>query len=56
MKSKIKKIQISGIRSFTGLFKEDPQMLYLTIGEPDLDTPELIKAAAKKALDDNLTH
>lgn len=56
MKSKIEKIKISGIRSFTGLFKDDPKMLYLTIGEPDLDTPSLIKEAAKKALDDNLTH
>ncbi|HLV50310.1 MAG TPA: aminotransferase class I/II-fold pyridoxal phosphate-dependent enzyme [Erysipelothrix sp.] len=56
MKSKIEKIKISGIRSFTGLFKDDPDMLYLTIGEPDLDTPDLIKEAAKKALDDNLTH
>ncbi len=56
MKSRIDKIKISGIRSFTNLFKDRDDMLYLTIGEPDLDTPDSIKEAAKQALDDNLTH
>lgn len=28
----------------------------LTLGEPDADTPEHIRAAAKKALDDGITH
>lgn len=56
MKSRIKEIEISGIRSFTSLFKDMEDMLYLTIGEPDLDTPTLIKDAAKEALDKNYTH
>ena len=28
----------------------------LSLGEPDFDTPEHIKAAAKKAIDDNWSH
>ncbi len=31
-------------------------IINLSIGEPDFNTPEFIKAAAKKALDDNITH
>ena len=56
MKERIKKIEISGIRSFTALCSKIDGMLYLTIGEPDLDTPHAIKEAAKDALDKNLTH
>lgn len=56
MKERIEKIGISGIRSFTALCSGIPDMLYLTIGEPDFDTPDAIKDAAKDALDKNLTH
>ena len=28
----------------------------LSLGEPDFDTPDHIKAAAKKAIDDNYSH
>ncbi len=45
-----------GIRQFTDLAKHTPGCTLLTIGEPDFDTPEPIKAAAKQALDDNMTH
>ncbi|NCC87982.1 MAG: pyridoxal phosphate-dependent aminotransferase [Clostridia bacterium] len=31
-------------------------VINLSIGEPDFDTPEHIKEAAKKAIDDNFTH
>lgn len=31
-------------------------VINLSLGEPDFDTPEFIKEAAKKAIDDNLTH
>lgn len=31
-------------------------VINLSIGEPDFDTPEVIKKAAKKAIDDNITH
>ena len=32
------------------------KIIHLEIGEPDFETPEHIKEAAKKALDDNFTH
>ncbi len=31
-------------------------VITLSLGEPDFDTPEFIKDAAKKAMDENLTH
>ncbi len=31
-------------------------IIALSIGEPDFDTPEPVKEAAKKAIDDNITH
>jgi aspartate aminotransferase len=35
---------------------EGRNIISLTIGEPDFDTPQFIKDAAKKAIDDNFTH
>lgn len=46
----------SGIRKFTNLAKSVPDCVMLTIGEPDFDTPEQIKAAALTALFQNRTH
>ena len=46
----------SQIRVFTNLAKAPPGCASLTIGEPDLDTPEEIKAAAMAALTANQTH
>lgn len=46
----------SQIRVFTNLAKETPGCVMLTIGEPDFDTPEAIKAAAAAALEQNQTH
>ena len=46
----------SQIRVFTNLAKATPGCAMLTIGEPDLDTPEEIKAAAVAALQANRTH
>ena len=46
----------SGIRRFTNLAKATPGCKMLTIGEPDLDTPQPIRDAAAKALHDGLTH
>ena len=46
----------SAIRVYTNLARETPDCVSLTIGEPDLDTPENIKAAAVAALQDNRTH
>lgn len=49
-------VELSGIRRFTFLVRDTPGACALTIGEPDLNTPEEIKAAAKQALDANDTH
>ena len=46
----------SMIRSFTNLARQTPGCAMLTIGEPDFDTPEVIKAAAVAALDQGRTH
>ena len=46
----------SAIRVYTNLAKETPDCAMLTIGEPDFDTPEIIKAAAVAALNANQTH
>lgn len=46
----------SGIRQYTNLAKTVPGCVMLTIGEPDFDTPEPIKAAALTALFQNRTH
>jgi len=46
----------SQIRVFTNLARETPGCASLTIGEPDLDTPEEIKLAAMAALQANHTH
>ena len=49
-------LQRSGIRRFTNLAKTIPDCVMLTIGEPDFDTPEQIKAAALTSLFQNRTH
>jgi len=49
-------LQRSGIRLYTNLAKTVPDCVMLTIGEPDFDTPEEIKAAALTAMFQNRTH
>jgi len=46
----------SAIRVYSNLARETPDCAMLTIGEPDFDTPEAIKAAAIAALNANQTH
>ena len=46
----------SAIRVYTNLAKETPDCVMLTIGEPDFNTPETIKAAAMISLMNNQTH
>ena len=55
MKSKLPQVELSGIRNFSEQFKGQNK-LALTIGEPDFDTPQSIKDAAIKALEENKTH
>jgi aminotransferase len=51
----VKKIQISGIRRISEEIKKYPDVLSLTIGEPDFKSPEIVKLSGKKAIDDNFT-
>jgi len=46
----------SGIRRFTALAKATPGCISLTIGEPDLDTPQPICQAAAAAISAGRTH
>ena len=48
--------ELSGIRRFTFLVRDTPGACALTIGEPDQNTPDVVKEAAKTALDANDTH
>ena len=56
LNSNLNVLKRSQIRVFTNLARETPGCVMLTIGEPDLDTPETIKAAAIAALNANQTH
>ena len=46
----------SAIRVYTNLANQTPGCVKLTIGEPDFDTPEAIKAAAQASLEAGQTH
>ena len=50
------RLKRSGIRRFTNLAKTVPGCVMLTLGEPDFDTPQEIKAAALTSLFQNRTH
>jgi aminotransferase len=49
-------IKESGIRAIFNLVARSKDIINLSIGEPDLDTPAYIKEAAKEALDQGYTH
>ena len=46
----------SGIRKMFDLAAQYPDAIKLTVGEPNFDTPQYIKDAAKKAIDEGQTH
>ena len=52
----LSRLQRSGIRRFTNLAKEQTDCVMLTIGEPDFDTPQPIRAAAVAAMEAGQTH
>ena len=56
MNDAVMNVQLSGIRRFTYLVRATPGACALTIGEPDQNTPDPIKEAAKAALDADDTH
>ena len=49
-------VETSGIRRFTALTRATPNACALTIGEPDLDTPEAVREAARVSLAAGDTH
>jgi aminotransferase len=53
--NRVKNIEISGIRKFFNMVADVKDMVSLTIGQPDLPTPEHVKEAGKKAIDENIT-
>ena len=56
LNSNLSTLKRSGIRVYTNMAREIPDCAMLTIGEPDLDTPQPIKDAAWSALNQGHTH
>ncbi len=56
LNSNLTPLKRSGIRVYTNMAREIPDCAMLTIGEPDLDTPQAIKDAAWAALQQGQTH
>lgn len=56
MNRRLAKIKPSDIRTFDAVVSDVPGMVKLTLGEPDFNTPEHIKAAAIKAIEENQSH
>ena len=50
------KIQVSLIRQFDQAISKIPGVLRLTLGEPDFTTPDHVKEAAKRAIDQNQSY
>ena len=50
------RLKPSAIRRFTAMAKDVPDCVMLTLGEPDLCTPQEVKDAALAALKDDQTH
>ena len=50
------KIQVSLIRQFDQAMSEIPGVLRLTLGEPDFTTPDHVKEAAKRAIDQDQSY
>lgn len=56
LNNNLKNVPVSGIRRFGELASKKPGCVRLSIGEPDFDTPDNIKAAARAALKNGVTH
>ena len=56
MNSSLARLQPSGIRRINALAAATPGCIALALGEPEFDTPEPIRVAAKAALDTGITH
>lgn len=53
--TKVKNIELSGIRKFFNMVAEYDDVISLTIGQPDFTTPEHVKEAGIQAIKDNFT-
>lgn len=53
---RIQQIQVSGIRRFDEAISQIPDIIRLTVGEPDLPTPSHVKKAAIQAIHNDWTH
>lgn len=49
-------IAVSMIRKFDEQVSDIPDIVKLTLGEPDFNTPDHVKAAGKAAIDENYSH
>ncbi|RHR86068.1 pyridoxal phosphate-dependent aminotransferase [Roseburia sp. AF15-21] len=56
LNDQILSIEVSLIRKFDEQTSDVPDILKLTLGEPDFNTPEHIKQAAIKGIEENFTH
>ncbi len=50
---RVKNIEISGIRRFSNLVSQYPGAISFTIGQPDFPTPEHVRAAGIRAVEEN---
>ncbi|XQY93243.1 aminotransferase A [Metabacillus sp. HB246100] len=53
--SRVREIELSGIRKFFNMVNDYEDVISLTIGQPDFITPEHVKYAGKEAIDKNYT-
>lgn len=56
MKHELKQIQPSSILKFNQEISQIPDMVKLTIGEPDFNTPDHVKQAAIRSIENNESH
>ncbi len=52
----LKEIEVSLIRAFDEKASQIPGILKLTLGEPDFNTPEAVKKAGIKGIEENFSH
>ncbi|MFE8703531.1 aminotransferase A [Cytobacillus sp. FJAT-54145] len=53
--NQVKQLEISGIRKFFNMVAGTKDMISFTIGQPDFPTPDHVKEAGKRAIDNNFT-
>jgi aminotransferase len=53
--TKVKEIEVSGIRKFYNMVSNIEDVISLTIGQPDFPTPEHVKLAGIQAIEENFT-